>query len=98
MNLEKIKIFLTPAVHKLKLRAMWAQIAAGDAKDDARVKVPSGLDGDKTARANKGSREDRYLAFFQYYLWSTADVFYSQIVDFMWKLRDVRNWRIQSQG
>jgi hypothetical protein len=97
MNLEKIKIFLTPTIHKLKMEAMWAQIAAGDAKDEARVKVATGLAEDKSAKANRGSREDRYLAFFKYYLWSTSNVFYDQIVDFMWKLRDVRNWRIQSQ-
>lgn len=98
LNLLRIKVFLAPTINKLKLDAMWAKIAAGDAKDDARVAIAQGLEADKTARANRDSREDRYLEFFQYYLWSTADCFYSQIIDFLYKLRDVRTWRIQSQG
>ena len=97
LNLLRVKVFLAPAIQKLKLQAIWAQIAAADAKDEARIKVATGLDGDKTAKANKGSREDRYLAFFKYYLWSTADVFYSQIIDFLYRIRDVKNWRINSQ-
>lgn len=97
MNLSRIKMWLSPQVNKLKNQAVYGKMAADDAKDDAWGKVMQGTQGDRTANANRHSRVDRYHAFFRYSLWSTADVFLKELVDFMFRLKDVRNWRVQSQ-
>jgi hypothetical protein len=97
MDLMRIKMIVAPAVNKLKSRAVYAKMTADDTKDASYKKVVSGTIGDRTARANRDSQQDRYHAFFNYHLWSVADVFLQQIVDLMFRLRDVRNWRISAQ-
>lgn len=98
MDLARIKMFVAPEVNKLKSRAVYAKMTADDAKDVSYKKVVSGTIGDRTARANRDSQQDRYHAFFNYHLWSVADVFLTQLVDLMYRLRDVRNWRVSAQA
>jgi len=98
MNLQRIKMWIAPEVTKLKNSAVYGKMIANDAHDEAWGQVMQGTQGDRTARANRTSRIDRYHAFFRYCLWSTADAFLKELVDFMYRLKDVRYWRIQSQG
>jgi hypothetical protein len=97
MNLQRIKMTNAPAINKLKNEAIFAKMRADDIKDDTWQSVMQGTQGDRTARANTRSREDRYHAYFRYYLWSVADIFNRELVDFVFRLKDVRYWKIQAQ-
>lgn len=97
MNLMRIKMYIAREVTKLRNQAVYAKMAADDVKDEVWPTVKGGTVGDKTSKANRRSRQDRYHAYFTYVLWSQADTFQREIVDFMFRLRDVRNWRIQAQ-
>ncbi len=98
MNLQRIKMTIAPAVNRLKNEAIFAKMVAGDSRDDTRVSTKSGLADDKAAKANKDSRVDRWHAFYRYVLWSTVDTFQKEMIDFTFRLKDVRYWRIQDQG
>ena len=97
MGLQRLKMIIAPRVNQLKNDAIFAKMIAGDIKDDTRVAHKSGLADDKTAKANQESRINRYQAFYRYVIWSTADTFYKEMVDFMFRLKDMRYWRTQSQ-
>lgn len=97
MNLARIKLVVAPEVNKLKSKAVYAKMVAEDLKDDVWKKVAQGTVGDKTSKANRESRQDRYHAFFSYHLWTVADTFLRELIDFMYRLKDVRMWRIQDQ-
>lgn len=96
-NLQRLKMELALDVNRLKNESVFAKMGADDVKDESWPKAMSGTQGDKAARANRDSRVERYHAFFRYYLWSVADAFFQEIVDFIWRLKDLRNWRIQNQ-
>jgi hypothetical protein len=97
MNLSRMKMDIALEVNKLKNQAMYGKMAADDTKDDNWGKTMSGTQGDKQARVNRESRADRYHSYFRYYLWTVADVIQREIVDFLFRLKDLRNWRINAQ-
>lgn len=96
LDLERIVLTITPEVNQLRLEALFAQNAAKDAFDDAFP--PSGLADDRTARANRSSRQDRWSAYWRYYIYSTANVFYQEVKQFIRRLENVRYRQMQSQG
>lgn len=96
LDLERIVLTITPQVNQLRLEALFAQNAAKDAFDDAFP--PSGLADDRTARANRSSREDRWSAYWRYYIYSTANVFYQECKQFIRRLENVRYRQMQTQG
>jgi hypothetical protein len=93
MNLQRIKMWIAPEVTKLKNQAVYSKMIPDDIKDDNWGKVVQGTQGDRAARANRASRTDRYHAFFRYCLWSTAETFEKELVQFMRRLEKVRDWR-----
>lgn len=97
MDLAALKLAVAPEVNRLKSKAIYAKMVANDFKDESYRKVVSGTIGDRTARANQDTRQDRYHAFFLYHLWSVADTFLREVVDLMFRLRDIRNWRVQAE-
>lgn len=94
MNLQRIKLYLSLDVNKLKNHAVYAKMVGDDQKDDNWGKVMQGTQGDRAARANRESRVDRYHAYFRYYLWSTAEALDKEISQFMRRLEKIRDWRI----
>jgi hypothetical protein len=97
MNLQRIKFNMAPEVNKLKNRAGYGKMVGDDIKDISWPKTMQGTQGDKQARANRESQADRYHAYFRYCIWSSADVLLKEVTDFVFRLRDIRNWQIQSQ-
>jgi hypothetical protein len=96
LDLERIVLNIAPQVNQLRLEALFAQNAAKDAFDDAFP--PSGLADDRTARANRSSRQDRWSAYWRYYIYSTANVFFQECKQFIRRLENVRYRQIQSGG
>lgn len=98
MNIERVRLQVAPEVSWLMNEAIYARHVADDAKDDAWASVLQGTQGDRTAKANRVSRQDRYHAYFRYVLWSQSNVFLTELNIFAKRLSDVRYWRVQSMN
>lgn len=96
-DLLRLKLVLAPQVNQLLNEAIYAKHVAADAYDDAWGTVVQGTQGDRTAKANRSSRQDRYHAYFRYVLYSTANTLMREVVVFINRLGDIREWQIRSQ-
>jgi hypothetical protein len=96
-DLLRIKLFIAPEVNRLLNDAIYAKHVAADAYDDAWGTVVQGTQGDRTAKANRASRSDRYHAHFRFVLYSTSNTLLREIAIFISRLSDIREWQIRSQ-
>lgn len=97
LDLQRVKFILAPRVNRLLLEAVYAKYVFNDKHDDTWDKVISGTQGDRTAKANKESRTDKYQAYFRYYLFRSSDVFLKEVDNFMRMLEKLRDWRTWAQ-
>lgn len=98
LNIERLKLDLAPRVNALLNEAVFAKHIADDAHQDAYLELVEGTVGDRNAHASQKSREDKYHAFYQYYLWSNAETFMKELSNFTRILERVRYWRIDDGG
>lgn len=96
-DLLRLKLFIAPTVNQLLNEAIYAKHVAADAYDDAWGTVVQGTQGDRTAKANRASKQDRYHAHFRYVLYSTCNALLKEIAIFISRLSDIREWQIRSQ-
>ena len=96
-DLLRLKLLIAPEVNHLLNDAIYAKHVAADAYDDAWGTVVQGTQGDRTAKANRASKVDRYHAHFRYVLYSTANTLMREVVVFISRLGDIREWQIRSQ-
>ena len=97
-NIARLKLDLAPRVNELLNEAVFAKHVADDAHDDAYLKLVEGTVGDRNAYASQEARQDKYQAFYRYYLWSHADAFQKELANFARVLERVRYWRIDDSG
>ena len=95
LSLERVKMSIAIDVNRLRNDAIYAKMVADDYEDDYRG--DKGPQEERKVTGRRMAREDRYRAFYLYYLWSVANTFHKEIVDFIFRLRDVRTWQIQSE-
>lgn len=98
LNVERLKLDLAPRVNALLNEAVFAKHIADDAHQDAYLELIEGTVGDRNAHASQKSREDKYHAFYRYYLWSNAETFMKELANFTRVLERVRFWRIDDGG
>lgn len=91
-ELQCLRLTTTPQINELMLEAIYAKNTEQDMYDDAWTAIVDGTQGDRQAYARRKSREDKYHAFFRYYLYSTADTFNRELTAFMYLLKDIRSW------
>lgn len=96
-DLLRLKMFIAPEVNRLLNEAIYAKHVAADAYDEAWGTVLQGTQGDRTAKANRVSRQDRYHAHFRYVLYSTSNALLKEIAIFISRLSDIRDWQVRSQ-
>lgn len=96
-DLLRLKMLIAPQVNVLLNEAIYAKHVAADAYDDAWGTIVQGTQGDRTAKANRASRQDRYHAHFRYVLYSTANTLLREIAIFISRLGDIREWQVRSQ-
>lgn len=96
-DLLRLKLLIAPEVNRMLNEAIYAKHVAADAYDEAWGTVVQGTQGDRTAKANRSSRTDRYHAHFRYVLYSTANCLLREIAIFISRLSDIREWQIKSQ-
>lgn len=94
-DLTRLKLVLAPQLNELLLEAVFARHLADDAHNDGYADVMEGTVGDRNAAASRAARQQKYHAFFLYWLWSQADAFMKEIVNFCRVLERIRYWRIE---
>lgn len=98
LDITRLKLDLAPRVNALLNEAVFAKHIADDTYQDAYTKQLEGTVADRNAYASQVSRQDKYQAFYRYYLWSNADAFMREMNNFTRVLERVRYWRIDDGG
>jgi hypothetical protein len=96
-DITRLKLSLAPQLGELLQEAVFAKFIANDASHDAYAEIVEGTIPDRQAYASRQSRQDRYHAFFRYWLWSQADTFNKELTNFSRILERVRFWRLDEQ-
>lgn len=89
LSLQKVLLEITPQVEALMIDAVMAHNIAKDHYDDAWFSMVEGTQGDRTARANRESRQDRWHSFFRFALHHTAKSFLAEINAFIRRLDNI---------
>jgi len=95
LDLTRIKTEIAPRVNELLLEAVFAKHIADDAFQDAYAELVEETIPGRNAYASRKTRQDKYHAFFCYYLWSSAKTFLEEVNNFCRVLERVLYWRTQ---
>ncbi|AON96958.1 hypothetical protein BI081_gp149 [Mycobacterium phage Tonenili] len=98
LDIARLKSDVAPRVHNLLAEAVFARHIADDSYQDHYAELVEGTIGDRNAHASLKSREDKYHAFFRWYLWGQADAFLKEVREFTRLLERIRYWRIDDNG
>ena len=79
LDLGRIKLNVASQVHELLMEAVFAKHIYDDHYQDSFAELVEETIPGRQAYASRSSRQDKYHAFFRYYLWSTADVLLKEI-------------------
>jgi hypothetical protein len=93
-DLQRTKMKFSQSVSELFLEAVFAHYSFKDEFNERYEAMLEGTVGDRTARANRDTRESKYFAFFRYYLWQRAVTFEKEVAELMRILERIRQWRI----
>lgn len=94
LKLEYLLMSVTRQVTDLRLEALQAQTISKDSFDDAWPK--SGTETTRKSAANTGSREDRWFAFYKYYIYAHANAFIQELRLFTRRLDSIRYRSVRS--
>lgn len=95
MQLTRLKMDIAPRVNELLLEAVFAKHIADDAFQDAYAELVEETIPGRNAYASRKTRQDKYHAYFCYYLWSSAKTFQAEVDNFCRVLERVRHWQIE---
>lgn len=93
LELAKIKLTSASQVQELLMEAVFAKHLHDDQYQDAYAELVEDTIPGRNAYAARKTRQDKYHAFFRYYLWSTANVLLGEITNFSRVLERVGYWR-----
>lgn len=95
MKLSRIKLEIAPKVNELLMEAVFAKHIFDDSYQDAYSELLEETIPGRNAYAARKTRQEKYHAFFCYYLWSSAKTVSAEIENFCRILERVRQWRIE---
>jgi hypothetical protein len=95
-DITRLRLALAPQVNELLLEAVFAKHIADDAFSDAYAELLDDTIPGRNAHASKKSRADKYHSFYRYWIYSQADSFMKELVNFCRILERIRYWRIES--
>lgn len=95
LELTNIKLVVAPTVNELLLEAVFAKHLHDDRVQDAFSELVEETIPGRNAYAARKTRQDKYHAYFCYYLWSSAKVLLEEITNFCRVLDRVRYWRVE---
>lgn len=93
LDLGRVKLDVASRVHELLMEAVFAKHIHDDQYQDAYAELVEETIPGRQAYAARKTRQDKYHAYFRYYLWSTADVLLKEINNFCRILERVGYWR-----
>lgn len=93
LGLARVKLDISSKVHELLMEAVFAKHLHDDHYQDAYAELVEETIPGRQSYAARKSRQDKYHAFFRYYLWSTANVLLKEIDNFSRVLERVGYWR-----
>lgn len=93
LGLARVKVTVASQVHELLMEAVFAKHLYDDHHQDAYAELVEETIPGRNAYAARKTRQDKYHAFFRYYLWSTASVLLKEISEFSRILERVGYWR-----
>lgn len=93
LGLARIKTSVASQVHELLMEAVFAKHIHDDQYQDAYAELVEETIPGRNAYAARKTRQDKYHAFFRYYLWSTANTLLAEITNFSRVLERVGYWR-----
>lgn len=94
-DMERIKLKIAPRVNELLLEAVFAKHLYDDQYQDAYAELLEETIPGRNAYAARKTRQEKYHAFFCYYLWSSAKTVLAEIENFCRILERVRYWRVE---
>ncbi|WP_267716685.1 hypothetical protein [Streptomyces sp. CoH17] len=94
-DLQQVKLVSAQRVSELFLEAVFAKHTYNDFWHEAFEAVMDGTQGQRSARANREAKKDKYAAYFRYYLWHRADSFQREITSIMRILERIIDWRMR---
>jgi hypothetical protein len=95
LNLSRIKLSVASRVNELLMEAVFAKHIFDDRFDEAYSELIEETIPGRKAYAARKTRQDKYHAFFCYYLWGSAKTVLAEIENFCRILERVRYWRIE---
>lgn len=95
-KLQEIKFYIAPKLNELLLGAIYAKHLYDDAHADAYSSVVEGTVGDREARASRDARQDKYAAFFRFWIYSQGDTFMKELNSLQRLLDRTRDAHIRS--
>lgn len=96
-DLQRLRFGMSNQLNELLMEALFAKHIYDDAHSDGYSSVLDGTINDREARASRESRQDKYQAFFRYFLFSQGDAFMRELKSFQYLLERVREWRVRTQ-
>lgn len=95
-DLQRVRFGLSVRVNELQNEALFAKHIYEDNYHDAYSSVIEGTVRDREAKASRESREEKYLSYFKFVIWSGADTFSREINNFQRLLERTRDWGVRS--
>lgn len=95
LDIARLKLELAPKLNDLLLEAVFAKHIADDAHQDKYAELVEETVAGRNAYASRHAREEKYFAFFKYYLYSHAEAFKREIDNFARVLERIRYFRVQ---
>ena len=95
LQLSRLKIQIAPQVNELLLEAVFAKHIHDDQYSEAYAELVEETIPGRQAYASRKTRQDKYHAFFCYYLWESARTLQTEIDNFCRVLDRVRYWRVE---
>lgn len=94
LQLQRDKIAAAQQVNDLFLEALFAKHVYDDFFHERYEALLDGTIADRNARATRDTKQEKYQAFFRFYLYQQADVLFKEIENLTRILERVRQWRV----
>lgn len=96
-HLQRSRVEMSTRTNELLQEALFAKHIYNDEYQEGYQSLVEGTQGDRTAQANRVTREEKYFSFYKFCLWQSADTLLKEIVNLQRVLERIREWRIRSQ-
>lgn len=93
-HLQKSRIELAARTNELLQEAIFAKHIFNDEYYEGYRSLVEGTQGDRTAQANRATREEKYFSFYRFCLWQSADTLLKEIVGLQRVMERIRDWRV----